>query len=144
MLTLGASTIEALEHGPGLTESPWAPAIRRVDDALAAKKTADAIRALHQAHLAALGSRRWDGMLAVGDAARRVGHAVGSAGVYDARARQVYLVALFRARHEGSLDGVLRVAGAFSSLGDTDVVEQCLHIARDLLARKPDDPRKPA
>jgi hypothetical protein len=120
-------------------EWPWTAPIRRVDDALATKNTAEALRALHQAHVLALGSRRWDGMVAVGDAARRIGQSVRAPRLYDARARHAYLVAFFRARHERSLEGVVRVGEAFSALGDLDVVEQCLHVARDLLARHPDE-----
>ena len=139
LMALTLSIVEALDRLVGPSEPPWMAPLRHVDDELTAKNATEAVRALQQAHLAALGSRRWEGMVAVGDASRRIGQAIGAARVYDARARQAYLVALFRARHTRSLEGVLRVADAFSALGDIEVVAQCLHLARGLLARSPDD-----
>ena len=51
------------------------------------------------------------------------------------RARELYLSALFRARDTGSLDGVLRVAGAFNTLGDRDVTTHAVRMADRLAAR---------
>src|SRR5437660_1400814 len=45
------------------------------------------------------------------------------------RAREAYLVALFRARDQRSFTGVLRAQEAFETLGDRPVALQCLHIA---------------
>src|SRR5438445_11856052 len=69
------------------------------------------------AYRAALGSRRWDAMVEVGDAALRIGEATGDREVAAARARRCYLEALFRARDQRSVDGVPRVAEAFAALG---------------------------
>jgi len=55
-----------------------------------------------------------------------------------AKARQAYLSALFRARSEGSLAGVLITAERFAELGDRDVVEQCIRVARKVAAQSRD------
>lgn len=114
---------------------PWIGAIDRVDQALARNDISGAERAMHEAYVAAVGSRRWDGMLAVGDAYTRIGEATGYRTTDRAKARQAYLTAFFRARAEQSLDGVLRTTEAFSDLGDRAVVAQCLKTAEALAAK---------
>jgi 16S rRNA (cytosine967-C5)-methyltransferase len=54
------------------------------------------------------------------------------------KGRRIYLAALFRARQQESLDGVLRTAEAFAGLGDRELVDRCLRIAESLAARVPD------
>lgn len=115
----------------------WEAQIKRVDDALARNDVAAAETAWREAYTAALKSRRWEGMLAAGDAYRRLAARTDFRKA-SAKAREAYLTALFRARAEGSLDGVLRVAERFADLGDHDVVEQCLGVARSLAARSKD------
>ena len=124
-------------HGvsPVSDNAPWALHVEAVDEALARQDLSVAVRAWHAAYSAALGSRRWTGMADVGDAYLRIGEAAGLRKPWEPRAREVYLNALLRARHEGSLDGVLRVAGAFAALGDTDVVEGALRIAERLATK---------
>ena len=94
--------------------------------------------AWREAHAAALKSRHWEGMVAVGDAFRQVGDAGGFRQTARAKARQSYLTALFRARGEGSVDGVLRVAERFAELGDREVVEQCIRVAWTVAAQAKD------
>jgi hypothetical protein len=50
----------------------------------------------------------------------------------ESRAREAYWTALFRARRQGSLNGVLDAAEAFGTLGDRVMVEQCIRIAERL------------
>ncbi len=88
-----------------------------------------AIRALHDAYGAALQSRRWQAMIAVGDAFMVVGRAPGNAAGARIDARQAYLTALIRARRARSVEGALRSAEAFERLGERDAVDQCLNIA---------------
>jgi len=88
-----------------------------------------AIRALHDAYGAALQSRRWQAMIAVGDAFMVVGRATGNAVGARIDARQAYLTALIRARRARSVEGALRSAEAFERLGERDAVDQCLNIA---------------
>ena len=66
----------------------------------------------------------WQAVLRIGDDARTRGEA--------GAARRAYLTALFRARGERSLVGVLSAAEGFKALGDRDVVEQALRMAAAL------------
>jgi hypothetical protein len=93
-----------------------------------------AVRAWHDAYGAALASGGWDSMIAVGDAFMTIGRASGAARGARMNARVAYLSALIRARREGSVDGALSAAQAFSGLDERAVVEQCLHIAAQLAA----------
>lgn len=77
-------------------------------------------------------------VLDVGDASLRVGDGTGSPARARVSARHAYRAALFRARAQRSVDGVLRAADAFARLGDRDVTEGALHASRKLAARTPD------
>jgi hypothetical protein len=114
---------------------PWTGAIERMDRALAANNVSAAERATHEAYVMALSSRRWESMVAVGDAYTRLADATGYRTAGRAKARQAYLTAFFRARAEQSIDGVLRTTEAFSDLGDRAVAAQCLKTAEALAAK---------
>jgi hypothetical protein len=90
-------------------------------------------RQLHDGYVAALASRRWEPMIAHGDAALELAVAGSDAPAHPwiDRARHSYLLALFRARAAGSIDGMTRVADAFSSMGDRDAARLALRMARD-------------
>jgi hypothetical protein len=103
-----------------------------VDTALANGDVNRATRALSAAYQSALGSRRWQGMVAYGDAALRVAAASGARQPGIEQARRAYLLALFRARGEGSLDGALAAAQSFAALGDREVANACLTVAGKL------------
>lgn len=118
----------------GSALAPWTVHIRQVDDALSQNDMSAALKAWHDAYAAALGSRRWEGMVEAGDAYLRIGDAGGVRKGAEPIARLSYLAALFRARQHGSLDGVLRTAEAFAALGDREVVDQCIRIAERLAA----------
>ncbi len=125
LLLIALAMVEALgDQAVAGKHQPWAEYLQSMQDALAAGDSRGAEWALKQAHWAALSSRRWEGMIEVGDAARR-------AGIVTA-ARTAYLTAAFRARRLGSLDGILSCAEAFAALGDREVAEQWLGVARDL------------
>jgi len=113
-------------------EAPWLAPLGDMDRALANGDLGAAVAARHRAHLAALGSRRWEGFVAVGDAALRLGDASGDPRPMTREARRAYLSALMHARSQGSLEGVLRATGAFARLGDRDMVEQGIRIAQDI------------
>jgi len=66
----------------------------------------------------------WQLMLRIGEDARARGDAPA--------ARRAYLTALFRARGERSLRGVLSAAEGFKALGDREVVEHALRMAAAL------------
>lgn len=140
LLTLAACG-RAEPRSPGSSgagEAPWAAHLKTMDEALAEKDVSAAEWAWFRAHGAALGSRGWEGMLAVGDAALRIGAVAGGRQATQSKARSVYLAALFRARSHRSVDGVLKTAEAFRALGDREVVQQCLVIARRLVEEDPD------
>lgn len=119
---------------------PWTAHLRRVDDALGQRNLSAADLAWRDAYVAALVSRRWDGLVEVGDAYLRIGEVARGRKTAEAKARSIYLDALFRARHQGSLDGALRVAEAFTVLGDHELALQGARIA-EALAAKARDPQ---
>ncbi len=112
----------------------WMAQLQRVDDALARNDVASAEMRWREAYAAALKSRHWEGMVAVGDAYRRLGDRGGFREVSEAKARKAYLAALFRAQSQGSLEGVLRSAQGFADLGDRGLVERCIRVARSVAA----------
>jgi hypothetical protein len=116
----------------------WQARLLRVEQAMA---DADYVRAellWRDAYAAALKSRHWEGMVAVADTYRALGARAGFPAVAVAKARQAYLTALFRARSEGSLAGVLITADRFAELGDREVVEQCIRVAKKVAAQSRD------
>jgi hypothetical protein len=125
LLILALAFVEVLiaDVPNAVTPKLWTAPLHRVDEALARGDNPGALTAWREAQAAALHSTQWEGMIAVGDASRRFG-ADGRA-----RARQAYLTALFRARREGSLEGLLRVAAAFGELGDREVLAHALRLA---------------
>ncbi len=112
----------------------WDAHLRVVDDELAKGRVDVAVRVWHDAYAAALESRSWESMIAVGDAFMRIGRAAASPGGARMNARDSYLVALIRARRDRSVDGALRSAEAFQQIGERAIVEQALHIAGQLAA----------
>jgi hypothetical protein len=103
--------------------------------ALAAGDVGAAERAWNDAYGAALATDKWSAMAEVGDAALRLANATPAGRRYEAKARQAYLITLFRARNDGSPDGILRAAEAFAALGDWEVADYCRRIAEQLTAR---------
>jgi len=117
----------------------WAARIVEMDQALERGDAPGAHAAWREAYVAAHVGRGWPGMIAVGEAALRVGRAPGTPDLYEPRARRAYLTALLRARRHGSVDGVLAAGDALGRLGDQAVVQQALAVATDLAARSGDD-----
>ncbi|MGH7322766.1 MAG: hypothetical protein ACRELA_24530 [Candidatus Rokuibacteriota bacterium] len=68
----------------------------------------------------------------------RLDDALAQRNAAEAKARRLYLAALFRSREQNSVDGVLRAAQAFAALGDGEVVEVCLSVAQDVAAQTGD------
>jgi hypothetical protein len=129
------------ESRSGAEPPPWVVPLQRVETALASRNVSAAEAAWHEAHRAALGSRhRWDGLIEVGEAYLRIGEVAHGRQATQATARRLYLAALFRAREQGALDGVLRTADAFAVLGDRETVTQCLQVA-DQVAERTRDPQ---
>ena len=139
LVLIAAALLAALEvtlaraGGPtAKVTAPWVTALQDMDSALERGDLASAATTRHKAHLAAMGNRSWEGFLAVGDAALRLGDASGDRRAMEPEARRAYLSALTQARAQRSLDGVLRASEAFARLGDRDMVEQGIRVARVL------------
>ena len=116
----------------------WKAHLDRVEEAVSRNDLTLAVMLWREAYAAALRSRHWEGIIAVGDAYRRLGGLAGFGRASETKARQIYLAALFRARQEGSLDGVLHVAEAFADLGDREIVDRCIDIARTVAVQARD------
>lgn len=139
VVVLALAAVEArVAHTRVVGAAPWAADLKAVDESLARRDVGAAGRALAGAYHTALGSRRWEGMAETGDAAVRVGVVSGERQAAAEKARRSYLVALVRAHHERSLDGVLHAAQGFAGLGDREVAAHCLAIA-DRLAVTADE-----
>ena len=140
LLGAGLAVMEMLAtEAPSAVAPPhaWTAPLDRADAALGRGDAAAAMSAWREAQAAALRSGRWQGMVAVGDASSRLAEAGRDRGDGLARARQAYLTALFRARRERSLDGLLSAAIAFGELGDRDVLAQALRLAELQAGRDP-------
>jgi hypothetical protein len=96
-----------------------------LDAAIARRDATGAAIEWRAAHALALRARRWETLLAVGDAALRVDALVRDGATkptgFQAEARQAYLRALFQARAERSQEGMQRAADAFAALGDAEM-----------------------
>lgn len=141
LLVAAVEVLTAAAAGPA-APPPWHVSLARVNEAVDRKDYPAAARLWHEAYTAAVNARSWEGFVEVADSYRRLGELGGFERTARARARELYLTALFRARGEGSLDGVLRVAAAFVELEDHEVVEQCIQMAQRL-AEKGQDPLGP-
>jgi hypothetical protein len=111
----------------------WSTHLKAAERALGRQDGAGALRAWEHAHLAAVESLSWEGLIAAGHAYLRIGRTVSPLQGAEATARRAYFAALYRACRDNSFDGVLRAADAFAELGDRDVVDECLGLA-ELLA----------
>jgi hypothetical protein len=104
----------------------WRDHVRAVDRALGKRDVEGAQQAWENAHLAAVESLSWEGLLAAGEACLRIGGAIGARVTAEPAARRAYFAALYRACRENSFEGILRTAEAFANLGDREVVEECV------------------
>jgi hypothetical protein len=116
----------------------WTIPIAAMDRAIEERNVTAAVRAWREAYVLAVNDMGWHGLLEVAVACRRIGAIAGFAKTSEDRARETYWLALFRARRQGSLDGVLRSAEAFGALGDRAMVEQCIRVAERLAALNAD------
>lgn len=115
-------------------DGPWTMWIEVMDRAVAAGDITTAVRSWRDAYAAALDHPGWAGLVQVAAASVRMGELPGMRKSCESRARETYWTALFRARKQGSLNGVLQTAEAFGSLGDRTMVEQCIKVAEGLAA----------
>lgn len=131
VLALAFVQVLTADRSDSAAPAAWIPPLERMDEALARGDRPAALTAWREAHAAAFRSVRWEGMMAVGDAAGRLGPDG------RARSRQAYLTALLRAQRDGSLEGLLGAAAAFGHLGDRDVLTHALRLAEREAGRDP-------
>jgi hypothetical protein len=117
---------------PPRTLTPWTEHLEAMDAAIAVTNASAAVLAWRHAYATALDQPGWRGLVEVAGAALRIGAIPGFKKAAESRARESYWTALFRARRQGSLNGVLDAAEAFGTLGDRVMVEQCIRIAERL------------
>lgn len=124
LLVVALAGVEVLTAAVPRAAAPraWTTPLGQADEAFDAGDSAAALSWWREARAAAVRSGQWEGMIEVGDAARRFADG-------GPRARQAYLTALFRARQQRSLDGVLSAAIGFGELGDRDALVQALRMA---------------
>jgi hypothetical protein len=137
LLGLCGIAVGILTHGGSLAvhgDLLWRAHLDVVEKELEHGHVDVAVRVWHDAYGAALESRSWESMIAVGDAFMAIGRASGTLRGARMNAQQAYVTALIRARRDRSVDGALRSADAFRELDDRAIVEQCLHIAAQLAA----------
>lgn len=138
-LLLLLAIVEAIGAAEAIAgDAPWADYVIAANQAVAVKDARGATWALGHAFNAAKGSRGWDGLLVVGDAALRAGRALDLERTTLPQARRAYMMALLRARDAGAIDGVLRACHAFATIGDRQVVERCVDVAEGLATRSRD------
>ena len=82
-----------------------------------------------------LRTRGWRGPAEAADAELRLAAVIERVDEAKRNARELWLVALFRARAEGAVDGALNAAEGFARLGDRDAAVLALRIADKLAAR---------
>jgi hypothetical protein len=114
--------------------APWDEYILAMDDALARDDFYAADLARRTAHLMATGSRRWDALVAVGDANLRFVTFPGASPTLRSEARGIYRSARLRAHEQGSIEGVLRVSEAFAAVGDKEEAREGLAMALAMAA----------
>jgi len=116
------------------TELTWQDYLVVVDEALARGDVSDAVRSWQDAYGVAVASRRWEALLAAGDAFVKIGQVSGQSEGARPNARHAYMAALMQAERHHSVAGVLAVGRAFAALGDRDVAAYCERIAAGLPA----------
>src|SRR5207237_1044595 len=95
-------------------------ALAAMDEALARYDVPAAVQAWRQARELGLRTRGWRGPAEAADAELRLAAVIERVDEAKRNARELWLVALFRARAEGAVDGALNAAEGFARLGDRD------------------------
>jgi hypothetical protein len=113
-------------------------ALAAMDEALARQDIAAAVQAWRQARQLALRSRGWRAPVEAAEGELRLAAATDRLRESKPTARELFLVALFRARAERATDGVLRAAEGFARLGDREAAQLALRLAENVAAHHGD------
>jgi hypothetical protein len=116
----------------------WQAYLAAMDEALDDQDVGRARRAWREAHLAAQGSWHWEGLVEVADGCLRLARSSSTGRASVPEARSLYLAALFRARQQRSVEGMLRAAEGFYRLDDHLAAGQALSLAEGLAAESGD------
>ena len=111
----------------------WRAHLDVVEKELARGHIDVAVRVWHDAQGAAVVSRSWESMIALGDSWMAIGRAAGTPRGSRERAREAYTTALIWARRSRSVDGVLGSAEGFRRLDEHVFAEQSLRIAERMV-----------
>jgi hypothetical protein len=120
-------------------DPPWGEPLQRAESLRARGDVPAGEAAWDEAYRAAMRSRVSGGLLDVGRAYLRIGEAARDHGTAVARARRLFLGALFRAREARDPVGVAEAAAAFAGLGDRAVADRAFVVAL-ALAEQDRDP----
>jgi len=126
------------QSSPSSPTAGWADHLDTVDRALSVRDVSTAVRAWRDAYGVAVASRGWKPMIAIGDAALRIGGVATTRNAARADARQAYLAALLHARATASVEGAPRAAHAFDALGDRAVAAGCARVALQIAEARQD------
>src|SRR5438876_9062508 len=94
----------------------WRTHLAKVDDAVGKSDVPGAVLSWRDAYAAALRSRHWEGLVAVGDVYRRLGGLGGFKQAAAGKAGTRYTADLFSARQGAWVGGVLRACEAVGGL----------------------------
>jgi len=122
------------------SDTPWRTHLRTAERAVDRGDVRGALQAWEEAHVAAIESSTWEGLLETGRTGLRTGLLRRGARIDESAARRAFFAALYRACRANSFEGVVRSADAFSALGDREVVDECLGLAQ--LLAEGDEPRR--
>ena len=134
---IGAFTIGGRDGGRSL-DAAWRDELQHVQVALAWGDGRAATAAWENAGRAAMGARTPEGLLEVGRAALRIGAVTGDRPTAVARARKVFLAALFQARERRDATGVAHAGEAFAAIGDREVADRAFKVAMTLAGQDAD------
>lgn len=129
---VGAQELDCCRAGSEELPPVWFARVGVVEQAIAARDGVRAARAWTDVWAVAQASRRWNALLTAGDAALRIGELTGATLSGRFNARQAYRAALFRAYSQRSIEGVLCAAEAVTLMGDREMPEIALNMARKL------------
>ena len=135
---LAAISTMAVARGgsPEVADPERLAALTAMDQALARNDRAAAVKAWRYARELGVRSRGWRGPADAAAAELRLAVAMDRVDAVKRDARELFLIALFRARGEGAVDGVLQAAEGFARLGDGDAALLALRIADNTAARR--------
>jgi hypothetical protein len=122
--------IELRTHGHHQAfQREWQQRLERIDEAVVLGDTKTAVAVWREAYAASMRSGHWRDLIDVGDAAILIGDVQDFPETAAGAARRSFLTALYRAKAQRSVEGVLRAAEGFASLGDGAAVQNCVAIA---------------